>query len=84
MAAPADVVADSCNRGGVYCGQSLLNKGNYHDHIVTTLASVGQPTDDVHIINSLFDCLSDGEIRFVGFCANGCGGVGSDDPDFCL
>lgn len=27
MAAPSFVIADSCNRGGVYCGQSLLNKG---------------------------------------------------------
>ncbi|KZW00547.1 hypothetical protein EXIGLDRAFT_761631, partial [Exidia glandulosa HHB12029] len=78
------VVAASCNQGGVYCGQSLLNKGNYHDHIVQVLQANGQPTDQAHIINSIFDCLSGGEIRFRGYCANGCGGVGTEDPDFCV
>ncbi|EJD37676.1 hypothetical protein AURDEDRAFT_49312, partial [Auricularia subglabra TFB-10046 SS5] len=77
------VVADSCNRGGVYCGQSLLKKGNYHDHIVAVLTSVGQPTDETHVVNSLFNCLSGGEITYQGFCANGCGGVNSKNPDFC-
>lgn len=27
FAAASAVVADSCNRGGVYCGSSLLRKG---------------------------------------------------------
>ncbi|KZV78016.1 hypothetical protein EXIGLDRAFT_561353, partial [Exidia glandulosa HHB12029] len=79
----ATVLADSCNRGGVYCGVSLLNKGNYHDHIVQVLQANGQPTDDKHIDDSIFDCLDGGEIRYRGFCANGCGGTDSEDPDFC-
>ncbi|KAJ6537508.1 hypothetical protein DFH09DRAFT_992044 [Mycena vulgaris] len=74
----------SCNAGGVYCGTSLLNKGNYHDHIVQVLTADGQPTDETHIVNSLFDCLSGGEIRFISFCANGCGGTTTTNPDFCL
>ncbi|KAF7345074.1 hypothetical protein MVEN_01670900 [Mycena venus] len=75
---------DSCNAGGVYCGTSLLNKGNYRDHIISVLSQDGQPTDEVHIENSLFDCLSGGEIRFISFCGNGCGGTTSKAADFCL
>ncbi|KAJ6528353.1 hypothetical protein DFH09DRAFT_1036230 [Mycena vulgaris] len=77
-------VRDSCNRGGVYCGTSLLNKGNYRDHIIQVLEQNGQPTDEAHIDNSLFDCLSGGDISLRGFCANGCGGTTTKDPDFCL
>ncbi|KAF9465348.1 hypothetical protein BDZ94DRAFT_1254337 [Collybia nuda] len=84
IAAPSFVIADSCNRGGVYCGQSLLNKGNYRDHIIQVLEANGQPTDEAHIISSIFDCLDGGEIRFRGFCSRGCGGVGTEDPDFCV
>ncbi|RYP62566.1 hypothetical protein DL770_009563 [Monosporascus sp. CRB-9-2] len=76
-AAASAVAADSCNRGGVYCG-------NYRDHIVETLQSVGQPTDEAHIQNSKFDCLSGGDIAYREFCGNGCGGTDSEDPDYCL
>ncbi|KIY68649.1 hypothetical protein CYLTODRAFT_252582 [Cylindrobasidium torrendii FP15055 ss-10] len=76
--------AKSCKRGGVYCGQSLLNRGNYHDHIVRVLKASNQPTDDAHIRGSIFDCLSGGEIRYRGYCSRGCGGVGNSDPDYCL
>ncbi|KAJ7323641.1 hypothetical protein DFH08DRAFT_711762 [Mycena albidolilacea] len=75
---------DSCNSGGVYCGTSLLNKGNYHDHIVEVLTQNGQPTDEAHVDNSLFNCLSGGEISFISFCGNGCGGTTTTSPDFCL
>ncbi|EMR62649.1 hypothetical protein MGN70_010943 [Eutypa lata] len=83
FATAAVVFADSCNRGGVYCGISLLNKGNYRDHIIQVLLANGQPTDEAHIQNSLFDCVSDGNINYVQYCGNGCGGTGSTDPDFC-
>ncbi|KAH8770962.1 hypothetical protein F5883DRAFT_642916 [Diaporthe sp. PMI_573] len=78
------VLAKSCKEGGDYCGQSLLNRGNYRDHIVETLRAIGQPTDEAHIISSLFDCLGGGDIRFRQYCGSGCGGVGNDDPDYCL
>ncbi|KAH6651618.1 hypothetical protein BKA67DRAFT_660414 [Truncatella angustata] len=107
FAMTTSVVADSCNRGGVYCGSSLLRKGgkltllgmfdacvsltnmrinlgNYQDHIVDTLNTVKVDADDKHIQNSLFDCLSDGDIKYVEFCINGCGGTASTDPDYCL
>ncbi|KAJ7821641.1 hypothetical protein B0H13DRAFT_1660142 [Mycena leptocephala] len=71
---------DSCNNGGVYCGVSLLNKGN----IVEVLEAVGQPTDEAHIDYSLFDCLSGGEIRFISFCSRGCGGTTTTADDYCL
>ncbi|KIY68660.1 hypothetical protein CYLTODRAFT_350963 [Cylindrobasidium torrendii FP15055 ss-10] len=80
----ASVDANSCNKGGVYCGQSLLNKGNYYAHIVETLRSVGQPTDDTHVRLSIFDCLSNGDIRYRGFCSKGCGGVGNSNADYCF
>ncbi|KAI9903453.1 hypothetical protein N3K66_002805 [Trichothecium roseum] len=78
------VAADSCNKGGVYCGQSLLNKGNYRDHITETLRAAGVPDDESHIINGLFDCLGGGDIRYRDYCGGGCGGVGSEDPDYCV
>ncbi|KAJ7477559.1 hypothetical protein FB451DRAFT_1032788 [Mycena latifolia] len=77
-------VRDSCNRGDVYCGTSLLNKGNYRDHIIQVLQQNGQPTDETHIDDSLFDYLSGGEIKFISFCVNGCGGTTTKDPDFCF
>ncbi|RYP46588.1 hypothetical protein DL768_007210 [Monosporascus sp. mg162] len=78
------VVAESCNRGGVYCGSSLLRKGNYRDHIKETLQAAGVSTDERHIQNSKFDCLSDGDIAYREFCSNGCGGTDSTDPDYCF
>ncbi|KZV81108.1 hypothetical protein EXIGLDRAFT_844332 [Exidia glandulosa HHB12029] len=84
IASLSGVLADSCNRGGVYCGQSLLNKGNYRNHIIQVLQANGQPTDELHIIDSIFDCLSGGEISLRGFCSKGCGGVDSKDADFCF
>ncbi|KAF2660302.1 hypothetical protein K491DRAFT_589482 [Lophiostoma macrostomum CBS 122681] len=85
LALPASLVlADSCNRGGVYCGSSLLRKGNYRNHIIQVLQQVGQPTDDAHVQDSIFDCLDGGNIRFRGYCANGCGGTDSTNPDYCF
>lgn len=118
------VLAKSCKHGGVYCGQSLLNRGkwtgsqgrfwpyghsksrgvsvqvskilrltpfisfssigNYRDHIIETLKAARQPTDEPHIISSLFDCLKNGELRYRDYCGKGCGGVGSKDADYCL
>ncbi|KAJ6447101.1 DNA-binding protein hgh1 protein [Purpureocillium lavendulum] len=104
--------AKSCNRGGVYCGSSLLRKGkarsllcrtalalknftsadkrrflppgNYREHIKETLKSAGVSQDERHIQNSKFDCLSGGDIKYREFCASGCGGTDSKDPDYCL
>ncbi|GAM37120.1 hypothetical protein TCE0_022f06756 [Talaromyces pinophilus] len=91
LSAAMAVSADSCNRGGVYCGTSLLNKGfslmatgDYHDHIVAVLTGAGKSTDDAHVRNSIFNCLSGGEIAYQGYCTYGCGGTQSEDPDYCL
>ncbi|KAF8139569.1 hypothetical protein K438DRAFT_1637272 [Mycena galopus ATCC 62051] len=85
LAAASELEADnSCNAGGVYCGVSLLNKGNYQDHIVQVLEAAGQPTDEAHIDYSLFDCLSGGNIRFIEYCSSGCGGTTSKQDDYCL
>ncbi|KAK7750021.1 hypothetical protein SLS62_008013 [Diatrype stigma] len=77
FATAAVVFADSCNRGGVYCG-------NYRDHILQTLQAAGQQTDEAHIQNSKFNCVANGDIIFQEYCANGCGGTTSEDPDYCL
>ncbi|CRG83590.1 putative oxidoreductase C736,13 [Talaromyces islandicus] len=53
LSAAMAVSAKSCNRGGVYCGSSLLNKGNYHDHIVAVLTGAGISTDDAHCTKCL-------------------------------
>lgn len=68
----------------ILCLTDWVVTGNYHDHIVETLEAAGQPTDDAHIRSSIFDCVSGGDIIFRGYCARGCGGVGTEDPDFCL
>lgn len=63
---------------------SCSSVGNYRDHIIETLKAVGQPTDEAHIISSLFDCLGGGDIRYRDYCGRGCAGVGSKDADYCL
>jgi hypothetical protein len=62
----------------------MTASGNYHDHIVQVLIANGVSTNEAHVDNSLFDCLSGGEIRFIRFCPNGCGGTTTTNPDFCL
>ncbi|KAI0192805.1 hypothetical protein F4808DRAFT_442580 [Astrocystis sublimbata] len=84
LSVAGSAIADSCKQGGTYCGQSLLNRGNYHDHIVAVLTADGQPTDDAHITNSQFTCGSNGDITFIQFCQNGCNGVGNNDADTCI
>ncbi|OAQ80502.1 hypothetical protein VFPBJ_06087 [Purpureocillium lilacinum] len=84
LASATAVVADSCNRGGVYCGSSLLRKGNYRNHIIETLKAANQPTDESHIQNSKFDCLDKGDIAYREFCSRGCGGTDTENPDYCL
>ncbi|RYP21821.1 hypothetical protein DL765_002046 [Monosporascus sp. GIB2] len=69
---------------GVYCGSSLLRKGNYLDHAVEMLQAADQSTDVAHIENSRFDCLGDRDIAYREFCSKGCGGTDSEDPDYCL
>jgi hypothetical protein len=58
--------------------------GNYHNHIVDVLQENSQPTDGAHIDNSLFDCGGGGSITLQMYCANGCGGVGSTEDDYCI
>ena len=63
---------------------SRFTLGNYRDHIVQTLRDAGQSTDEAHIQNGKFDCLSGGDIAFREFCSRGCGGTESENPDYCL
>ncbi|KAJ7311460.1 hypothetical protein DFH08DRAFT_718317 [Mycena albidolilacea] len=74
----------SCNRGGIYCSVSLLNRGNYREHIKQVLSQEHQPQDEAHIDYSLFNCLSGGEIMFIKYCSRGCGGTTTIDSDYCL
>ncbi|KAF9891439.1 hypothetical protein FE257_003905 [Aspergillus nanangensis] len=84
LAGVLSVSAKSCKKGGIYCGQSLLNRGNYENHIKEVLASQGKPTDHAHVLNSLFNCIENGAITYQVYCSKGCGGVGSTDADYCL
>jgi hypothetical protein len=61
-----------------------ISPGNYEDHIVSVLNTENVTPDEAHIQDSLFDCLSGGEIQYVEFCIGGCGGTDSTDPDYCL
>lgn len=73
-----------CQRLRLILFVSCASVGNYRAHIIETLKDSGKDTDEVHIINSLFDCLKDGDIRLRDYCSRGCGGVGSKDADYCL
>ncbi|KAI1126603.1 hypothetical protein F5Y10DRAFT_266922 [Nemania abortiva] len=79
-----DTALKSCKKNGLYCGQSLLNRGNYNDHIIQVLKDNGQPTDTAHIVNSRFSCGDNGDITFIQYCDKGCSGVGNSGDDFCL
>ena len=48
------------------------------------LQANGQPTDEVQIVDSLFDCGSGGTMDHTSFYANKCGGDASTAPDFYL
>lgn len=61
---------------------NTANLGDYRDDIVTELQATGQSTDDQHIQQSLFNCLSNGQIDFTSFCDSGCVGGDSSD-DYC-
>ncbi|KAI2468680.1 hypothetical protein F4781DRAFT_397513 [Annulohypoxylon bovei var. microspora] len=76
------VSAKSCHSGGVYCGYSLIKRGDYRDDIVTQLNGVHQSTDNTHIQQSLFGCGNHGTISFKQYCKNGCIG-GDKKDDYC-
>lgn len=78
------VLPQMCQRLRLIFFVSCASVGNYRAHIIETLKDSGKDTDEVHIINSLFDCLKDGDIRLRDYCSRGCGGVGSKDADYCL
>lgn len=61
---------------------NMIIAGDYRDDIQTELAANGQSGDDTHIQQSLFNCLSNGQIDFVNFCGGGCVGGDSRD-DYC-
>ncbi|RYP28909.1 hypothetical protein DL767_007004 [Monosporascus sp. MG133] len=42
------------------------------------------PSPNVPTKNSKFDCFGDGDIAYREFCSDGCGGMDSEDPDYCL
>ncbi|KAI3320962.1 hypothetical protein HD806DRAFT_537619 [Xylariaceae sp. AK1471] len=77
------VAAKSCHSGGIYCGTSLLHRGDYNTKIITNLRAVNEPTDDQHIKQSLWDCTSHGDIGYREFCTFGCHG-GDDKDDYCI
>ncbi|OTA59762.1 hypothetical protein K449DRAFT_436021 [Hypoxylon sp. EC38] len=76
------VSAKSCKSGGVYCGYSLIARGDYRDDIITQLHGADKSTDETVINQSLFLCGSHGTISFSQFCNNGCVGGDSRD-DYC-
>lgn len=80
------VFADNCYGTGNWCGSALLKKGDYQSTIKDKLAGASQPTDDLHVRESLFTCVADskGDITFVSFCASGCTEQsGKANSDFC-
>ncbi|KAF1830778.1 hypothetical protein BDW02DRAFT_506768 [Decorospora gaudefroyi] len=65
------VSADWCKDRWVYCGRSLLNKGNYLEDIRHALQKAGESGDDAHVTDSLFYCNGRKDINgidFIKFC----------------
>ncbi|KAI1821590.1 hypothetical protein F4861DRAFT_518362 [Xylaria intraflava] len=76
------VSAKSCNNGGIYCGEYLLQRGDYINKIVTNLEANHVKTTDYNINNSLWACTSHGDISFKSLCSVGCHG-GDKNDDYC-
>ncbi|KAI0844048.1 hypothetical protein F5Y00DRAFT_266970 [Daldinia vernicosa] len=74
--------ADDCNRGGIYCGTYLQQKGDYRTKIIESLRANKMPTDDNTVDQSLFICLEGGDISFKEMCSRGCIG-GDTNDDYC-
>ncbi|KAI8624404.1 hypothetical protein F5Y19DRAFT_454592 [Xylariaceae sp. FL1651] len=71
--------AKSCKTGGIYCGTSLLNRGNYITNINTGLAAQSLPQTEFNQHNSLWDCTHNGQVQFSTLCLMGCLPNGSND-----
>lgn len=61
----------------------LTNAGNYREHIERVLKAAHQSISEEHVQRSLFDCLKDGEIRYIKYCSKGCGNTDNTKPDYC-
>ncbi|KAI1124297.1 hypothetical protein F5Y10DRAFT_249676 [Nemania abortiva] len=82
LASAGIVAAKSCHSGGIYCGFALLDRGDYINKIITNLEANNEPTDDLHVQQSLWTCLDHGDISFKEYCTLGCNG-GDDNDDYC-
>ncbi|KAF2419881.1 hypothetical protein EJ08DRAFT_642416 [Tothia fuscella] len=90
-------MADSCKQGLEYCGRGLLkecnanlpaNSNSSNTNLLIQglpeLAANHQPTNAVHINESLFYCLDGvGNIGYQRFCDSGCRDGGSGKNDYC-
>ncbi|KAJ4153575.1 hypothetical protein LMH87_010058 [Akanthomyces muscarius] len=88
MAAAAPLAeARNCNKGLLYCGNTLLAIGNYRAQIDDAVAKAGirRFKGDDLTTDSLFKCLggSNGDIEYTNFCRRGCQNGGSGKNDFC-
>ncbi|TVY31705.1 hypothetical protein LOCC1_G008511, partial [Lachnellula occidentalis] len=77
------VAAKSCKSGGIYCGKSLLDRGDYITKINTNLKANNLPDTDQYRDASLWTCLEHGDISLIQYCATGCLGNGKKD-DSCV
>ncbi|TQW01238.1 hypothetical protein V2A60_002242 [Cordyceps javanica] len=77
--------ADNCKGGLNYCGQTLLNVGNYHDQIIQALREANEPTSDDWVRRSLFYCtgFQGGDIKFAQACGAHCTDGGAGNNDYC-
>ncbi|KAI9645358.1 hypothetical protein NHQ30_006095 [Ciborinia camelliae] len=78
------VLARNCTPGLAYCGKDLLGIGDYQGRIDQCLADAGQPEADGGA-DDLFYCPggSDGIIKFIKYCDNGCTPQGTGLDDYC-
>ncbi|KAF9065160.1 hypothetical protein BDP27DRAFT_1298418 [Rhodocollybia butyracea] len=79
-------LADNCNVGLIYCGSSLLGKGNYQPQIDQCIFDNHQSTQD-NGASTLFQCAGgpNGVIQYLVNCGIGhCHDGGSGKNDTCV
>ncbi|RAH53034.1 hypothetical protein BO85DRAFT_523869 [Aspergillus piperis CBS 112811] len=85
LGAASGAFAYGCTEGLIYCGTSLIKKGDYYEDIVASLERSDQPTTSDFILYSRFICTADEDfLVWVDKCADGaCKDNGSGHDDTC-
>ncbi|KID60058.1 uncharacterized protein G6M90_00g030540 [Metarhizium brunneum] len=79
------VFARNCIPGVVYCGQTLIDIGAYHEQLFQANHCAGAPRTDHDIRSSLYYCVGGdgGVVNYMKVCSTGCKDNGPGNNDSC-